>query len=425
MPEQPIFIVCNARSGSTLLRCLLDCHPDIACPGETRLAQLISNFAGLRAQLDDGSRGPAVTAAPAPVRRKLEHEVGDIIAGIMSPYLAQRGKTVWCDKSLFTVDFIDQIFQVFPDARYVCLHRHAMDVIASGLEACRWGYRHYGFDEYIQRSTDNFVDGLAQYWTDRTAKIVSFEELPDSATFRVHYEHLVRDPHDMLAGLLEFLNVRSDKQVIAAMVDEMPDADHGPGWGDQKLGLTTKIAGHSVGTGRAVPASLIHPRRRAVLNSLLQGLGYAVVTEEWNVSSSTDAAADVGLLAPHDNAPAVSRLMRELVQPRLDAQQVSQAPPVDLLITHGMNLRQRWTVDPNLKTITRAADDAGLEAADDTGGECAQVTMRAEVMLGLLLRGLSLEGALAAKMIRITGCTDTASERTISRLLASLLVEGD
>jgi len=27
----------------------------------------------------------------------------------------------------------------FPDARYVCLHRHAMDMIASGLEACRWG----------------------------------------------------------------------------------------------------------------------------------------------------------------------------------------------------------------------------------------------------------------------------------------------
>ena len=198
----------------------------------------------------------------------------------------QRGKTVWCDKSLFTVDFIDQVVQAFPDARYVCLHRHAMDVIASSLEACQWGYRHYGFDEYIQRSTGNFVDALAHYWTDRTAKIVSLEAMADTATFRIHYEHLVRDPHETLAGLLEFLNVKRDKHVIAAMTDEVWDADHGPGWGDQKLGLTTKIAGRSVGRGRGVPASLIDPRRRAGLNSLLK-----ILVMPWSPRSGTFRAA--------------------------------------------------------------------------------------------------------------------------------------
>ena len=416
MPEQPIFIVCNARSGSTLLRCLLDCHPDIACPGETRLAQLISNFIDLHRQLGGESRRPVAVGEPVTMRRGLDHEIGDIITGMMTPYLVQRGKTVWCDKSLFTVDFIDQVVQAFPDARYVCLHRHAMDVIASSLEACQWGFRHYGFDEYIQRSTGNFVDALAHYWTDRTAKIVSLEAMADTATFRIHYEHLVRDPHETLAGLLEFLNMKRGKDVIAAMTDEVWDADHGPGWGDQKLGLTTKIAGRSVGRGRGVPASLIDPRRRAGLNSLLQDLGYAVVTEEWNVSSSLDAAADVSLLSSHDNALAVSRLMRELVQPRLDAQQAGAAPPVDILITYGADLRRRWTVDANLKTIAGAAEDAG--------GKHAQVTMRAEVMLGLLLRGLPLESALRARMIRITAGPGTASEQAVTRLLASLLAEG-
>lgn len=415
MPEQPIFIVCNARSGSTLLRCLLDCHPDIACPGETRLAQLISNFIDLHRQLSGESRRPVAVGEPVTMRRGLDHEIGDIITGMMTPYLVQRGKTVWCDKSLFTIDFIDQVVQAFPDARYVCLHRHAMDVIASSLEACQWGYRHYGFDEYIQRSPGNFVDALAHYWTDRTAKIVSLEAMADAATFRIHYEHLVSDPHETLAGLLEFLNVKRGKHVIAAMTAEVWDADHGPGWGDQKLGLTTRIAGRSVGRGRGVPASLIDPRRRAGLNSLLQDLGYAEVTEEWNVSSNVDAAADVSLLSSHDNALAVSRLMRELVQPRLDAQQVGAAPPVDILITYGADLRQRWTVDANLKSIA---------AADDAGGKHAQVTMRAEVMLGLLLRGLPLESALRARMIRITVGPGTASEQAVTRLLASLLAEG-
>ena len=175
-------------------------------------------------------RRPVAVGEPVTMRRALDHEIGDIITGMMRPYLVQRGKTVWCDKSLFTVDFIDQVVQAFPDARYVCLHRHAMDVIASSLEACQWGYRHYGFDEYIQRSTGNFVDALAHYWTDRTAKIVSLEAMADTATFRIHYEHLVRDPHETLAGLLEFLNVKPNKHVIAAMTDEVWDADHGPGW---------------------------------------------------------------------------------------------------------------------------------------------------------------------------------------------------
>ena len=71
MPEQPIFIVCNARSGSTLLRCLLDCHPDIACPGETRLAQLISNFIDLHRQLGGESRRPVAVGEPVTMRRAL------------------------------------------------------------------------------------------------------------------------------------------------------------------------------------------------------------------------------------------------------------------------------------------------------------------------------------------------------------------
>jgi hypothetical protein len=32
LPTEPVFIVSNARSGSTLLRYLLDAHPDIATP---------------------------------------------------------------------------------------------------------------------------------------------------------------------------------------------------------------------------------------------------------------------------------------------------------------------------------------------------------------------------------------------------------
>ena len=54
MTAEPIFIVCNARSGSTLLRYLLDVHPDIACPSETAIAAISNQLMWLHVQTVSG-----------------------------------------------------------------------------------------------------------------------------------------------------------------------------------------------------------------------------------------------------------------------------------------------------------------------------------------------------------------------------------
>ena len=409
MPAPPVFILCNARSGSTLLRCLLDSHPEIACPGETRLAQLTASLLDVGTQLDGKRDGPVPSsAAPG-----AGHAARDVISGIVAPYLAQRGKSVWCDKSLFTVDYLGPFAEVFPDARYVCLHRHAMDVIASGLEACRWGFRYYGFDEYIQRSTDNFVDALARYWLERTARIVSFEESGRAATYRMRYEDLVGDPEGALAGLLAFLGVDRASPVIRRMIADVFAADHGPGWGDHKMAMTTSIGSGSVGRGRAVPAMLIPPRRRSEMNEMLRVLGYAEVTDDWNVSGSADAVLDPPSAAA-SRAPRVDRLVQGLLLPRLRSAPVADTPGADLVLTYGPGLRQRWRVDPKPKTITRLED-----GADEHG---VQMTMRAEVLTDLLLRGVTVDSALRARMIRVTG-GQAAGRQNAQRLLALLVTD--
>jgi sulfotransferase family protein len=38
--QDPVFVLCMGRSGSTLLRFLLDAHPELACPPETSLPEL-------------------------------------------------------------------------------------------------------------------------------------------------------------------------------------------------------------------------------------------------------------------------------------------------------------------------------------------------------------------------------------------------
>jgi sulfotransferase family protein len=62
---EPVFVLCAGRSGSTLLRFLLDAHPELACPPETRLAAMCAQIAGVWSQLE-GSPLPAKRAGGPP-----------------------------------------------------------------------------------------------------------------------------------------------------------------------------------------------------------------------------------------------------------------------------------------------------------------------------------------------------------------------
>src|SRR6184192_3891732 len=139
----PVFVVCAGRSGSTLLRFLLDAHPDLACPPETRLPAMCAQIATVWLQLA-GSPPPDSAAAkdhggqPAVPRPAIAgiRQTMNMMAG---PYLAQRGKRRYCDKSLGAAEHVPVLREVFPGAKFLCLYRHPMDVIASGIEASPWG----------------------------------------------------------------------------------------------------------------------------------------------------------------------------------------------------------------------------------------------------------------------------------------------
>jgi protein-tyrosine sulfotransferase len=42
--SDPVFVLCIGRSGSTLLRLILDTHPELACPQETNIPALCSQL---------------------------------------------------------------------------------------------------------------------------------------------------------------------------------------------------------------------------------------------------------------------------------------------------------------------------------------------------------------------------------------------
>jgi hypothetical protein len=268
--DEPVLVLTCPRSGSTLLRHLLDAHPNLACPEETNMAQLCALHGEIqpRLGLDPVSEGRAAIRA--------------MVNALYSPYLERRGKSRWCDKSLMTVHHCELLSQVFEKAKFLCLYRHAMDMVSSGLEASPWGLNSYGFGAYAAGSP-NLVAALADCWLTTTTAALRFEEShPDRCT-RVYYEQLAAEPEAVMNSVFEFIGVPPLPGVA-----QLALATHEPGrtgFGDHKIITSARITARSVGRGMRVPAASLPPGMRDAMNSLLGRLGYTQVSQEWQMST--------------------------------------------------------------------------------------------------------------------------------------------
>jgi hypothetical protein len=297
----PVFVLCMGRSGSTLLRFLLDAHPELACPPETGLPALCGQLAVVRSLIEGaplsevrGDTPPEVPdAAVAGIRRTVDEMTGS--------YLGRRGKRRFCDKSLGSARFADLLVRAWPEARFLCLYRHPMDVIRSGLDACPWGLNGYGFDSYIGGSPGNAVLALARYWLDNAHAIAAAEEAFPDRCHRVRYEDLTAAPAATAAGIFGFLGV----DPVDDIEQRCLAADHerfGPG--DHKIWHTSGITTGSVGGGESVPIGLIPPPVLEGINEMAGSLGYVLIDEKWGTAGMPgELRADVPVTTSLGSGP--------------------------------------------------------------------------------------------------------------------------
>jgi hypothetical protein len=369
----PVFVLCMGRSGSTLLRFLLDGHPDLACPPETSLPALCTRLAvvwslieGAPLAAERGDAPPQVPdAAVRGIRRMLDEMTGS--------YLARRGKRVFCDKSLGSAPHAGLLRQVYPRARFVCLYRHPMDMIRSGLEACSFGLNGYGFDPYIAGSPGNAVAALARYWLDNATAIARAEEGHPGLCHRVRYEDLVEDPEGVMAGLYAFLGVGPAPGVARACFSGERER-FGPA--DHKIWATSSVSGDSVGRGESVPAGLIPPPVTDAINELAGKLGYLPVDEQWGSPGQppdprdpeTIKAAGPGTRPrPVPGSGALEKWLRsrldaagEQVASRWDSCAGGKFLVVSRTVTGGSEAQ--WVIDIATRTVT--PDDGSDEDVD-------------------------------------------------------------
>ena len=287
----PVFILSCERAGSTLLRYIIDTHPEICSPGELHLGHLCEDLGHVADLL---SVGEVAGAANSEDRlRRINAEVRRMVTGLMETYAKSKGKRMWCEKTPRNLGYLDILKAVFPDAKYICLHRNCMDVVHSCIESSKVGffvdisYYAKNIPSTYARSAFGHASVFADSWADKTGRLLAFERENPEQCFRVKYESLVADPVATLGPMFEFLGLDFDP----AMLDGVFTSKHDRGPGDVKVMYAKKINRKSIGMGSTVSRRLLPGELLARVNGLLEELGYPTVGEDWDTAPSPFLAA--------------------------------------------------------------------------------------------------------------------------------------
>jgi LPS sulfotransferase NodH len=210
----PLIVLGVSRSGTTLLRIVLDRSPGLAIPDESFFVPLLARrhakMTERDAFLDDVARVPTVRdwgLTPADVAPLLRPNMstGEAIAAIFEAYAAKAGKPRWGDKTPMYMRHLDLLERLFPEAQYVHLVRDGRDAALSFLEmpegtftrtwahpttparfACLWrkeiaGARALGRDVGSSRYLEVRYEALVADPTASIAAICAWAELPFDA----------------------------------------------------------------------------------------------------------------------------------------------------------------------------------------------------------------------------------------------------
>lgn len=206
----PLFIVGCARSGTTLLRMMLNAHPELAIPEES---QFIYKLARRRAL----GRGPADVETDAgwealirwlekdpyigrwrfaseALRERLaqlpERSYAAAFRAVFVEFMEQQGKSRWGDKTPQHVQYLLILDRLFPKAKFIHVVRDGRDVALS-LMTRPWGPPVMAMAGYYWK------------WLVLSGQVGGRLLGPDRYR-EVHYEELVLNPEDTLQDLCEW-----------------------------------------------------------------------------------------------------------------------------------------------------------------------------------------------------------------------------
>ncbi len=235
---KPVFIMSPVRSGSTLLRMLMNAHSQLHSPHELHIRRLEVGYGSKLSEraMDalDLSRGD------------LEHLLWD---RVMHRELTRSGKDFIVEKTPSNAFVYRRIRDCWPDARFVFLLRHPVSIARS------WHEGDPGKRTYEEACADAL----------RYMKAVDNARKGLTGGHTVRYEELTADPGVRLRGICDFLGIDFEPSMLEYGKRDETQMQKGLGdWRD-------KIRTGTVQPGRELPKDDEIPE---VLKPMCKAWGY-------------------------------------------------------------------------------------------------------------------------------------------------------
>lgn len=209
--SRPFFVVGCPRSGTTLVRLMLDKHPHLAVPPETHF---VVQGSGPHEPVDAAlerilahSRFPDLNLAADRVRDEVARQrpgnYPDLVRCLYGLFARDRGKQRWGDKTPHYVNHVPRLLELFPDAQFVHVIRDGREVAAS---------------VYAQGWADS-VSAAAAFWHRTVADGRAWLWLGPGRYHELRLASLISSPEETLVELCRFLGEPYSPQMLEYHLD--------------------------------------------------------------------------------------------------------------------------------------------------------------------------------------------------------------
>ncbi|XP_038059083.1 protein-tyrosine sulfotransferase 1-like [Patiria miniata] len=195
-----IFVGGFPRSGTTLMRALLDAHPDVRCGEETRL---IPNLLQSRSKWV-GNRVEKERLREAGIDDEV---IKNAVAAFVLEIMARHGEPAkrLCNKDPFVLSSLSYMHGVFPKGKYILMIRDGRASVHSMItrHVTITGYNMTSYRECLTKWSRT-IEGMYNQ---------CLQEGPE-VCLPVYYEQLVLHSEDWMRKILEFLDLPWDDVVL-------------------------------------------------------------------------------------------------------------------------------------------------------------------------------------------------------------------
>lgn len=281
-PANGIIILGSPRSGTTLMRRLLDAHQDLCCPGESFLFKGCASFF----EADKISHGfdygvlSALEGLGFPQDETILR-LRNFATSFYEDLARKNDKKYWVAKTAIDSFYMDTIEAMFGGhSKFICVTRHGMDVVCSMEEFVK------DLQSYISELHSYLIEypqpleAFAHAWADVTTDIYDFAERYKDDCIHVKYEDLAAAPDEELRKITDFLGLAPSAQDASMILGNGGGKKSVDGIGDWKSFKKTKVEKSSIARWRKELPDTAVQALAPIVNPVLARAGYEQIETE-------------------------------------------------------------------------------------------------------------------------------------------------